>query len=435
MSATLAVMEDTVLATATPVPYVPDFLTKAEADALFAFCQTLPHERQRNPRNSTFYRRVRYPNWGFPFADTPPEIKALVEKISAYAGKPIKRIGVGGYENEHDGMNFHQHRKDRDAFVADQSVYVLSLGAEREIGIREVGETGNGETFWAAHGSLYVLPHEYNTTHEHAVLESVKPCGLRIRIDALPSDDMNTALATVVQETCMTLGNPAEMTDDQLADAVIQAFAKIQDYIPYIIALKARFSDGDRDSENHLLTPIKGCYSWKEFCGSILNRSPEALRQALAAAKKPKTEAHVVTEAEFAEYEQENHGIRKLTEKLLADGLPESDVVSALVNMEHPQPMAEAAVRVVTGQSLVTEPPKVFPLDVAFTALSPLLGENAGCILNALPTALDWVKRNQPLTAYQIETLSAIVTALRQISKLTSDYHNKLGEVLGLVRP
>ena len=81
-----------------------------------------------------------------------------------------------------------------------------------------------------------------------------------------------------------------------------------------------------------------------------------------------------------------------------------------------------------------TEPPQAFPLDVAFTTLSPLLGENAGCVLNALPTALDWVKRNQPLTAYQIETLSAIVTALGQISKLTSDYHDKFDEVLESVR-
>jgi hypothetical protein len=158
----------------------------------------------------------------------------------------------------------------------------------------------------------------------------------------------DTALATVVQETCITLGHPDEMTDDQLADAVIQAFSKIRDYLPYIIALKSRFNDGDRDSENHLLTPIKGCYSWKEFCKFILNRAPETVREAIAAAKKPKAEAHAVTEAEFAEYEQENQGIRKLTKKLLADGLPEADVISALVNMEHPKPMAEAAVRMVT---------------------------------------------------------------------------------------
>lgn len=243
-----------------------------------------------------------------------------------------------------------------------------------------------------------------------------------------------TALATVEKQSFTTLGNPAEMTDDQLADAVIQAFAKIRDSLPYIIALKTRFDEGDRDSANHLLAPIKGCYSWKEFCGSYLDRTPQAIGKALAAAKKPKEETHPVTDAEFAEYEQENQGIRKLTEKLLADGLPEADVVSALVNMEHPQEMAEAAVRIVTGQPLGIVPPQVFPLDVAFTALSPLLGENAGCILNALPTALDWVKQNQPLTAYQIESLSAVVTALGQISKYTSDYHDKFEAILVSVR-
>jgi hypothetical protein len=162
-------------------------------------------------------------------------------------------------------------------------------------------------------------------------------------------------LATAEKETFIAHGNPTELTDDQLADTVIQVFAKIRDHLPYIIALKSRFENGERDSAMRLTTPIKGCYSWKEFCGSILNRTPQALGQAIAAAKKPKEETHTVTEAEFAEYEQENQGIRKLTEKLLADGLPPSDVVSALVNMEHPQEMAEAAVRVVTAKKTETD--------------------------------------------------------------------------------
>ena len=58
----------------------------------------------------------------------------------------------------------------------------------------------------------------------------------------------DTALATAEKETFIALGNPAEMTDDQLADAVVQVFAKIRDHLPYIIALKSRFEDGERDS-------------------------------------------------------------------------------------------------------------------------------------------------------------------------------------------
>lgn len=163
--------------------------------------------------------------------------------------------------------------------------------------------------------------------------------------------DKPKAPTTVAGIMPATLPDPAEMTDDQLAEAVIQVFAKIRDYLPYIVALKARFTDGERDSANHLIAPIKGCYSWQEFCKSILNRDDSVIRKAIAADKKPKEETHTVTEAEFAEYEHENQGIRKLTEKLLADGLPESDVVSALVNMEHPQEMAEAAVRVITAET------------------------------------------------------------------------------------
>jgi len=167
----------------TPVPYVADFLTKAEADSLFAACEALPHVRLKNPRNSSFYRKVKYPSYSFPFTDAPPEIRMIADRLTQLAGKQIMHIGIGGYANAHDGMNYHQHKKDH-GVIADQTIYVVSVGDDREIGIRRKGERGKGETFRAAHGSLYILPHAYNTTHEHSVLENKTPCGLRFCIDA-----------------------------------------------------------------------------------------------------------------------------------------------------------------------------------------------------------------------------------------------------------
>jgi hypothetical protein len=61
----------------------------------------------------------------------------------------------------------------------------LSLGEVRAVTIRPVGCTDacKYETIYPAHGSLYILPSDYNTTHEHAILDSKTPCGVRVGIN------------------------------------------------------------------------------------------------------------------------------------------------------------------------------------------------------------------------------------------------------------
>ena len=100
-----------------------------------------------------------------------------------------------------------------------------------------------------------------------------------------------TMLATVPQDSCVTLGDAAMMTNKELVAVAIQAFAKIRDYIPYIVELKSRFDAAERNSENRLRTPIRGCYSWKEFCTSILNRPPEIF--GMHAETRKKSRKHV----------------------------------------------------------------------------------------------------------------------------------------------
>ncbi len=69
------------------------------------------------------------------------------------------------------------------------------------------------------------------------------------------------------------------------------------------------------------------------------------------------------------------------------------------------------------------------PLQDAFDALSPFFGENARCPLNTLPIALAWIKQNQPTTD-EVETLSAIVHALEDISKFTAKHHGLFAAIL-----
>ena len=199
--------------------YDPTFLTKAEADALFDLCQLLPHEREpnrligtgKNQRVYSYYRKISYPYFSlhpkqgdatrFRHLDSAPAlIQQLRARLADYAKKDIQYIGVGGYEMSNDGMTCHQHAADRQ--IEDQTVYVVSLGQTRRIAIHEATHrcsncskahgmdklpalNGSPQILQPVHGSLYVLPHEYNTTHFHGVLrerKSVVP-DLRIILD------------------------------------------------------------------------------------------------------------------------------------------------------------------------------------------------------------------------------------------------------------
>ena len=164
--------------------------------------------------------------------------------------------------------------------------------------------------------------------------------------------------ATVSEESSLTLDSPDTMTVEQLVDIAIQGFGKIRKYLPYIVALKRHFDDAARDDTNRLKEPIRGCYSWTEFCGMHLDRTPRAVELAFADKKKPKAlpPAPVqVTADEFANYEKtlEGEKIRSTAINLLKKMEP-ADVVGALTGkmFGFPKPMAEAAVQIITGQPL-----------------------------------------------------------------------------------
>lgn len=77
----------------------------------------------------------------------------------------------------------------------------------------------------------------------------------------------------------------------------------------------------------------------------------------MAADKKAKEKGRrELTDADVAEYEQEHPEIRQFTQNLLAD-LPPADVVSVLVNQEHPEPMAEAIVKIVVAENNEAQKP------------------------------------------------------------------------------
>jgi alkylated DNA repair dioxygenase AlkB len=185
------------------IPYIENFYAKSDADDLERLIKTQPHVRKPNPRamKTGFRRHLNYPGYSIPWGtrrdtmvgkltldEMPPLYLELQGRLSAYAGQRadyVNCLGAVGYDGPLDHMNWHQHN---DPFVRaqpDQSVWVLSLGEMRLIGIRKLGDEdeANWECFFPRHGSLYVLPHSFNTTHEHIVFPRKHAQGLRLGVN------------------------------------------------------------------------------------------------------------------------------------------------------------------------------------------------------------------------------------------------------------
>ena len=207
------------------IPYIENFYSPEEADALFEYIRVLPYVRPSNARNKTSrLRRLSFPGYSPPLShrnspnheagydvrgiieDAPEEYKELSARFTAYAASvqlptPINYLSTIGYLSD-DRMNFHQHHEDQKR--EDQTVYLLSLGAMHPISIRSgytvpgVGrkhpkftpDRKDDYVIYPAHGSLYVLPDSFNRPgsgdeHQHAVLESTDSSfdGLRISVN------------------------------------------------------------------------------------------------------------------------------------------------------------------------------------------------------------------------------------------------------------
>lgn len=170
-----------------------NFLTKKEADALFAACERLVFIPKPNPRNSKqFLKRgtitFQDANVGAGAAvigqnhnvivdmeDAPEEIKALRVKLSKHARRVVNYLSLNRYPDGTSGIGWHNHKED---IELNTPVLLVSVGAPRTFWVRKFKETTLiGSPM--AHGSLIVMPPEMNLTHQHAVLPEPLSIGVR----------------------------------------------------------------------------------------------------------------------------------------------------------------------------------------------------------------------------------------------------------------
>lgn len=219
--------------------YEPNFLNKAEADALFEMAKAQPSVRPIIKRSGHALRRCASTTWSVRdqyaesiplmvrLPDAPPEIVSLQRKLSALAGKEVNYFSLQAYENERDHIGFHQHREDK---CRDARVFIVSLGERRSFAVDKLcpecllcdacnrrrchpdGPRCSSPVACRAakkhrktcavrkaskillqpgHGSLIFLTSEANDWYEHAVLDDKMPKGLRISINTkcIPPED------------------------------------------------------------------------------------------------------------------------------------------------------------------------------------------------------------------------------------------------------
>lgn len=201
--------------------------TKQDADELFEFAKAMPRVREDAKYAGKVVGKKRIIGLGSfsisankrgvrdgvvnpkskDIASAPPVVQKIADKLTRLnGGKPINYLSFIAYENEGDHINWHQHNEDR---CRDATVYIVSMGETRTFSIRRVCEQhricekcnaschADSKTLcakckanvkarkdcktcestpkqWTSlqpeHGSIIVLPHDYNVTHEHAVL-------------------------------------------------------------------------------------------------------------------------------------------------------------------------------------------------------------------------------------------------------------------------
>ena len=87
------------------------------------------------------------------------------------------------YDNEKMALGW--HADDSPEIDIDHSIAVVSIGAEREIWVKEKGFKGNipdDNKYKLTDGSLFIMPAGFQKKYLHKIPKSDRPCGTRISL-------------------------------------------------------------------------------------------------------------------------------------------------------------------------------------------------------------------------------------------------------------
>ncbi|WP_051236793.1 alpha-ketoglutarate-dependent dioxygenase AlkB [Ottowia thiooxydans] len=111
--------------------------------------------------------------------DCPPCIKAALEAVQTVAPAPYTRVGLNLYRDEHDSVAMHNDRTND--LMAGYPIAIFSLGAPRDMLIRSK-KGGPSQRITLDPGSVLVMSHASQHTHDHGIPKCSKAQGPRISL-------------------------------------------------------------------------------------------------------------------------------------------------------------------------------------------------------------------------------------------------------------
>ncbi|WP_243457627.1 alpha-ketoglutarate-dependent dioxygenase AlkB [Ottowia testudinis] len=109
----------------------------------------------------------------------PPCIDAALRAVCAVAPAPYTRVGLNLYRGAGDSVAMHNDRVH--GLAPGQPIAILSLGAARDMLIR-AKPGGPSRRVRLESGSVLVMSHASQHTHEHGIPKTSQPAGARISV-------------------------------------------------------------------------------------------------------------------------------------------------------------------------------------------------------------------------------------------------------------
>lgn len=180
-----------------PVEYIPDFLTKAEADELYSHCLTLSWQQNNItlmgktmpvPRLECMYGDAECDYLysksvllkPLPWTTELLKLRCNIELQTTYQ---FNIVIANRYRNGQDSIGYHADKEP--SMGVSPAIASVTLGATRKFQLRS-NRGGKPTDFWLEHGSLLLMKPGCQQEWVHQVPKTSKPIGERINLTFRP---------------------------------------------------------------------------------------------------------------------------------------------------------------------------------------------------------------------------------------------------------
>jgi alkylated DNA repair dioxygenase AlkB len=151
------------------IRYLPASIDTEAAQRWFA--QAFENVCWTNRQRMMYEREVAVPRLLAGYAtqsdDLPEPLAEVFEAVRSLVGAPFNRVGLNLYRDGSDSVAPHSDKTDK--LVPAQPIAILSLGATRRMSIRPKASAGRTVNVALEAGSILVMSHASQFTHEHGI--------------------------------------------------------------------------------------------------------------------------------------------------------------------------------------------------------------------------------------------------------------------------